>query len=151
MALFPSLLFGLIQLITGCRFWTSNFKFRKRVAQKTAYGCNDKLEGDGSSEEDQGGSGGESELPEIDPRAEENELKHHLLKRYSGYLGSLRQELSKKKKKGNLPKDARQKLLNWWEMHYKWPYPSETEKVALAESTGLDQKHINNWFINQRK
>ena len=27
----------------------------------------------------------------------------------------------------------------------------ETEKVALAESTGLDQKQINNWFINQRK
>ena len=27
----------------------------------------------------------------------------------------------------------------------------ETEKVALAETTGLDQKQINNWFINQRK
>lgn len=27
----------------------------------------------------------------------------------------------------------------------------ESEKVALAESTGLDQKQINNWFINQRK
>lgn len=27
----------------------------------------------------------------------------------------------------------------------------ETEKVALAEATGLDQKQINNWFINQRK
>ncbi|KAK4387634.1 Homeobox protein knotted-1-like 2 [Sesamum angolense] len=27
----------------------------------------------------------------------------------------------------------------------------ESEKLALAESTGLDQKQINNWFINQRK
>jgi hypothetical protein len=27
----------------------------------------------------------------------------------------------------------------------------ETEKMALAEATGLDQKQINNWFINQRK
>lgn len=27
----------------------------------------------------------------------------------------------------------------------------ENEKIALAESTGLDQKQINNWFINQRK
>lgn len=27
----------------------------------------------------------------------------------------------------------------------------EADKVALAESTGLDQKQINNWFINQRK
>ncbi|KAG9440046.1 hypothetical protein H6P81_020211 [Aristolochia fimbriata] len=111
----------------------------------------EKCEGVGSSEEDQDGSGGETELPEIDPRAEERELKHHLLKKYSGYLSSLKQELSKKKKKGKLPKEARQKLLSWWELHYKWPYPSESEKVALAESTGLDQKQINNWFINQRK
>ncbi|XP_010939327.1 homeotic protein knotted-1 [Elaeis guineensis] len=104
-----------------------------------------------SSEDDQGGSGEETELPEIDPRAEDAELKRHLLKKYSGYLSSLRQELCKKKKKGKLPKEARQKLLGWWELHYKWPYPSEAEKVALAESTGLDQKQINNWFINQRK
>ncbi|XP_059637907.1 homeotic protein knotted-1 [Cornus florida] len=110
-----------------------------------------KCEGVGSSEEDQDNSGGETELPEIDPRAEDRELKNHLLRKYSGYLSSLKQELSKKKKKGKLPKDARQKLLSWWELHYKWPYPSETEKVALAESTGLDQKQINNWFINQRK
>nr|AEO14149.1 KNAT1 protein [Eschscholzia californica subsp. californica] len=111
----------------------------------------EKCEGAGSSEEDQENSAGETELPEIDPRAEDRELKNHLLKKYSGYLSSLKKELSKKKKKGKLPKDARQKLLNWWELHYKWPYPSETEKVALAESTGLDQKQINNWFINQRK
>ncbi|KAG6473335.1 homeobox protein knotted-1-like 6 [Zingiber officinale] len=104
-----------------------------------------------SSEDDQDGSGGETELPEPDASAEDRELKHQLLKKYSGYLSSLRQELSKKKKKGKLPKDARQQLLNWWELHYKWPYPSETQKVALAESTGLDLKQINNWFINQRK
>lgn len=115
------------------------------------FNSDEKCEGVGSSEEDQDNSGGETELPEIDPRAEDRELKNHLLRKYSGYLSSLKQELSKKKKKGKLPKDARQKLLNWWELHYKWPYPSETEKVALAESTGLDQKQINNWFINQRK
>lgn len=34
-----------------------------------------------------------------------------------------------------------------------WPIlcKQESQKVALAESTGLDQKQINNWFINQRK
>lgn len=84
----------------------------------------DKCEGVGSSEEDQDNSGGETELPEIDPRAEDRELKNHLLRKYSGYLSSLKQELSKKKKKGKLPKDARQKLITWWELHYKWPYPS---------------------------
>ncbi|RLN40742.1 homeotic protein knotted-1 [Panicum miliaceum] len=105
----------------------------------------------GSSEEDQEGSGGETELPEVDAHGVDQELKHHLLKKYSGYLSSLKQELSKKKKKGKLPKEARQQLLGWWDLHYKWPYPSETQKVALAESTGLDLKQINNWFINQRK
>ncbi|RRT77327.1 hypothetical protein B296_00009125 [Ensete ventricosum] len=29
-------------------------------------------------------------------------------------------------------------------------YP-ETQKSALAESTGFDMKQINNWFSNQRK
>ncbi|KAJ4849000.1 Homeobox protein knotted-1-like let6 [Turnera subulata] len=87
----------------------------------------------------------------INPQAEDQELKGQLLRRYSGYLGSLKQEFLKKKKKGKLPKEARQQLLDWWSRHYKWPYPSESQKLALAESTGLDQKQINNWFINQRK
>ena len=76
---------------------------------------------EGSSEEDQEGSGGETEL---DAHGVDQELKHHLLKKYSGYLSSLKQELSKKKKKGKLPKEARQQLLSWWDLHYKWPYPS---------------------------
>ncbi|XP_050215343.1 homeobox protein SBH1 [Mercurialis annua] len=87
----------------------------------------------------------------IDPQAEDQELKGQLLRKYSGYLGSLKQEFMKKRKKGKLPKEARQQLLDWWSRHYKWPYPSESQKLALAESTGLDQKQINNWFINQRK
>lgn len=90
----------------------------------TNHADHDKCEGVGSSEEDQDNSGGETEVPEIDPRAEDRELKNHLLRKYSGYLSGLKQELSKKKKKGKLPKDARQKLLSWWELHYKWPYPS---------------------------
>ena len=91
----------------------------------------EKCEGVGSSEEDQDNSGGETELPEIDPRAEDRELKNHLLRKYSGYLSSLKQELSKKKKKGKLPKEARQKLLSWWELHYKWPYPSVCICISL--------------------
>ncbi|GAB2298920.1 hypothetical protein Dimus_032996 [Dionaea muscipula] len=87
----------------------------------------------------------------IDPQVEDRELKCQLLRKYSGYLGSLKQEFMKKRKKGKLPKEARRQLLDWWTRHYKWPYPSESQKVALAESTGLDQKQISNWFINQRK
>ncbi|GAB2293722.1 Homeotic protein knotted-1 [Dionaea muscipula] len=118
---------------------------------------NDRFEGVGSSSEEEhenNSTGGETELggDQTGPRAvQDRELKNHLLRKYSGYLSSLKQELSKKKKKGKLPKEAREKLLSWWQLHYKWPYPSESEKVALAETTGLDQKQISNWFINQRK
>ncbi|CAN8240764.1 unnamed protein product [Cochlearia groenlandica] len=87
----------------------------------------------------------------VDPQAEGRELRGQLLRKYSGYLGSLKQEFMKKRKKGKLPKEARQQLLDWWSRHHKWPYPSEQQKLAMAESTGLDQKQINNWFINQRK
>ncbi|XP_045830657.1 homeobox protein SBH1-like isoform X2 [Trifolium pratense] len=87
----------------------------------------------------------------LDTQGEDQELKVQLLRKYSGYLGSLKKEFLKKKKNGKLPKEARQQLLDWWNRHYKWPYPSESQKQALAESTGLDLKQINNWFINQRK
>ncbi|KAG2574227.1 hypothetical protein PVAP13_7KG313800 [Panicum virgatum] len=52
------------------------------------------------------------------------ELKNRLLNKDSGYLSSLWKELSKKKKKGKLLRDVRQKLLHWWQLHYRWPYPS---------------------------
>lgn len=83
--------------------------------------------------------------------AGDNELKEMLLRKYSGYLSSLRKEFLKKRKKGKLPKDARTTLMDWWNTHYRWPYPTEEEKMKLSEITGLDQKQINNWFINQRK
>ncbi|KAJ0075709.1 hypothetical protein Patl1_34361 [Pistacia atlantica] len=35
----------------------------------------------------------------IDPQAEDRELKGQLLRKYSGYLGNLKQEFTKKKKK----------------------------------------------------
>nr|BAA76750.1 KN1-type homeobox protein [Nicotiana tabacum] len=84
-------------------------------------------------------------------REGDNELKETLMRKYSGYLSSLRKEFLKKRKKGKLPKDARTALLEWWNTHYRWPYPTEEEKNRLSEITGLDPKQINNWFINQRK
>jgi len=47
------------------------------------------------------------------PSTEDKELKSRLLNKYSGYLSSL-WKLSRKKKKGKLPRDARRKLLHWW-------------------------------------
>ncbi|XP_028763039.1 homeobox protein SBH1-like [Neltuma alba] len=116
------------------------------ISSSSDFACGEASDRNGSSEEDM-------DVPKnlIDPLADDQELKGQLLRKYSGYLGSLKQEFMKKRKKGKLPKEARQQLLDWWSRHYKWPYPSESQKLALAESTGLDQKQINNWFINQRK
>ncbi|XP_051135324.1 homeobox protein knotted-1-like LET6 isoform X2 [Andrographis paniculata] len=122
------------------------FKALTLSAPSGSSACVEAMERNGSSEEEVDVS-----TNFIDPQAEDRELKGQLLRKYSGYLGSLKQEFMKKRKKGKLPKEARQQLLDWWTRHYKWPYPSESQKVALAESTGLDQKQINNWFINQRK
>lgn len=83
----------------------------------------EKTEEGGSSDEEDC-STGEMDYQEVDPHLEDRELKDHLLRKYSGYLSSLKQEFTKKKKKGKLPKDARQKLLDWWHLHFKWPYPS---------------------------
>ncbi|XP_054805393.1 homeobox protein knotted-1-like 6 isoform X2 [Prosopis cineraria] len=106
------------------------------------------IDGSGSSEDD---SREEREENECKRDTEGRELKDKLLRRYSGYIIGLKHEFSKKKKKEKLPKEARQILLAWWNIHFKWPYPTEADKVALAEWTGLDHKQINNWFINQRK
>ncbi|MBA0836776.1 hypothetical protein Goarm_008971 [Gossypium armourianum] len=122
-------------------------QFKALTVSPSNSACGDAVNLNGSSEE-------EADVNNhhfIDPLAEDRELKGQLLRKYSGYLGSLKQEFMKKRKRGKLPKEARQKLLDWWTKHYKWPYPSESQKLALAESTGLDQKQINNWFINQRK
>ncbi|KAI3730907.1 hypothetical protein L1987_62087 [Smallanthus sonchifolius] len=66
-------------------------------------------------------------------------------------ISSLKREFTKTKKKGKLPKEARRTLLDWWNSHYNWPYPTEGDKISLVETTGLDPKQVNNWFINQRK
>ncbi|XP_006644109.1 homeobox protein knotted-1-like 1 [Oryza brachyantha] len=107
----------------------------------------------GSSDEDQ--CSGETDMLDIgqeqNSRLADHELKEMLLKKYSGCLSRLRSEFLKKRKKGKLPKDARSALLEWWNTHYRWPYPTEEDKLRLAARTGLDPKQINNWFINQRK
>ncbi|XP_027368855.1 homeobox protein knotted-1-like 6 [Abrus precatorius] len=117
--------------------------------------CNDSAlenvtdETNGSSEEDF--SREEKEATECKKITEDRQLKDKLLRRYSGYISRLKHEFSKRKKKEKIPKEARQILISWWNIHFNWPYPTETDKIALAEWTGLDQKQINNWFINQRK
>lgn len=78
----------------------------------------------GSSEELCCGDLETSEGQECGSRLADQELKEMLLKKYSGYLSNLRKEFLKKRKKGKLPKDARLMLLDWWNTHYRWPYPT---------------------------
>lgn len=68
----------------------------------------------------------------FDPHGEDKELKERLLRKYSGNLGHLKQEFMKRRKKGKLPKEARQQLLDWWNGHYKWPYPSVCCTLSLV-------------------
>ncbi|CAN8291683.1 unnamed protein product [Cochlearia groenlandica] len=119
--------------------------------------CTGVVSARGLSEE--GGVSSEEELSGGDELAqdgkqiceEDRDLKDRLLRKFGSRISTLKLEFSKKKKKGKLPREARQALLDWWNVHYKWPYPTEGDKIALADATGLDQKQINNWFINQRK
>lgn len=79
-------------------------------------------EGAVSSDEDF--SGGEMEVQEGQLKSEDRDLKDRLIRRFGNHIGSLKLEFSKKKKKGKLPREARQTLLDWWNAHYKWPYPT---------------------------
>lgn len=57
-------------------------------------------------------------------KSEDRQLKDKLLRRYGSHISSLKLEFCKKKKKGKLPKEGRQTLLEWWNIHSKWPYPT---------------------------
>lgn len=54
----------------------------------------------------------------------DQKLKEMLLRRYSGHFSGLRKEFLKRRKKGKLPRDARTALMNWWNTHHRWPYPT---------------------------
>jgi len=56
-----------------------------------------------------------------------------------------------KKRRGNLPKSATNILKKWLFDHLFHPYPTEEEKSALAQQTGLTMNQISNWFINARR
>ncbi|KAI8878283.1 hypothetical protein K501DRAFT_258851 [Backusella circina FSU 941] len=58
---------------------------------------------------------------------------------------------SKKRRRGNLPKEVTEFLKRWLILHKKHPYPTEREKQRLADETGLMVNQISNWFINARR
>ena len=52
---------------------------------------------------------------------------------------------------GQLPAHASKILRKWLFAHVERPYPSESEKQELQDSTGLTLVQVNNWFSNARR
>lgn len=91
--------------------------------------------------------GEETELIEMQDAAtkrEDRELKEKLVRMYGSHIRSLKLEFSKKKKKGKLPKEGRQTLLAWWNLHSKWPYPTV---CSLSPSTLLTSRYYLIGFL----
>ncbi|KAI5073000.1 hypothetical protein GOP47_0013106 [Adiantum capillus-veneris] len=78
------------------------------------------------------------------------ELKQKLKEGYKESIIAMQKEILRKRQAGKLPGDITA-LKTWWDIHSKWPYPTEAEKRKLVEETGLEMRQVNNWFINHRK
>lgn len=64
---------------------------------------------------------------------------------------TIAEEVPKRKKQRMcLSSSSKSMLRKWFDEHFHHPYPSEEEKQALSQQTGITMDQVNNWFINTR-
>ena len=58
---------------------------------------------------------------------------------------------SGRKKRSNFPKRVQKMLRRWMQEHEDCPYPTEDEKVSLANECDITKKQLEDWFVNARR
>lgn len=54
-------------------------------------------------------------------------------------------------KRPRLTRHSNDFMVGWFLAHKANPYPSATERLQIAEKTGLTEQQVRNWFANMRK
>lgn len=56
-----------------------------------------------------------------------------------------------RRSRANYSQDVKRILVDWFKDHLHHPYPTEDERQALCEATGLSRKQLRVWFIDTRR